>query len=123
MSKLLDANAILRYLINDIEDQANRTEEAISEGAFTIPEVLAEVVYVLEGVYKQSKKKITETLIVLLDEIDITDKILFFKALEIYGNNNLDYVDCVILARALFRGDHILTYDKKMISYLKKHND
>ena len=35
MAKLLDANAILRFLLNDIPEQANKTAEIIFTGAFT----------------------------------------------------------------------------------------
>jgi len=47
MNKLLDANAILRYLLDDIDEQATIVAAAIESGAETLPEVLAEVVYVL----------------------------------------------------------------------------
>lgn len=41
MDKLLDANAILRFLLNDIPEQAQQTSLAIYGGAFTIEAVLA----------------------------------------------------------------------------------
>ena len=46
MPKLLDANALLRYLLNDNQEQAVVVRDAVLEGAFTVPEVLCEVVYV-----------------------------------------------------------------------------
>ena len=43
--RILDANVILRYLLNDIPDQAEEARKAVMEGAATTTEVLAEVVY------------------------------------------------------------------------------
>ena len=39
MKKLLDTNAILRYLLNDIPEQASQSERMIQSGAFTLPEI------------------------------------------------------------------------------------
>lgn len=52
MKKLLDANAIIRFLLNDNEEMAVQTENVIKTGAFTKEVVIAEVIYVLCGVYK-----------------------------------------------------------------------
>ena len=41
---ILDANVILRYLLGDIPDQAEKAKEAVMAGASTTTEVLAEVV-------------------------------------------------------------------------------
>ena len=46
-------------------------KEIIEAGAYTIPEVLAEVVYVLKGVYEVGRIEIAQTLIEFLDEISL----------------------------------------------------
>ena len=46
---LVDANIILRYLMNDHPIMSPQAREIILAGAETTPEVLAEVVYVLRG--------------------------------------------------------------------------
>ena len=48
---ILDANVILRYLLGDIPEQSAEAQKAVLSGAATTAEVLAEVVYVLAGVY------------------------------------------------------------------------
>lgn len=55
---LIDTNVILRYLLNDIPEQAKQSEEVIKNGAFTLPEVIAEVVYVLFKLYKVPREEI-----------------------------------------------------------------
>ena len=41
MAKLLDANAIIRFLLNDIPEQADKTANVIYDGAFTKEIVIA----------------------------------------------------------------------------------
>ena len=123
MNKLLDANAILRYLLNDIEEQAETVEKAIKNGAYTIPEVMAEVVYVLCGVYECERKEIADTIRVLLDEIDISDKPVILSALDLFGSTNLDYVDCILVARAVVLNENVLTFDKKLTKQILKKKD
>ena len=55
--KLIDTNAILRFLLNDIKEQHDQARDIIKAGAFTTPEVLAEVAYVLgDDVFSFDKK-------------------------------------------------------------------
>ena len=116
----MDANAILRYVLDDIEEQADEVESAIDEGAFTVGEVIAEVVYVLHKIYKFEREDIRRALTDLLDEIDIADKPIVKDALLHYSETSLDYVDCVLIARARIMKDSILTFDKKLKKRLEK---
>ena len=122
MTKLLEANAILRYLLNDVEAQAQIVEEAVNNGAFTIGEVVAEVVYVLNGVYEVSRPEIATTLKIFLTEIDIAEKPVINYALSLFGDSSLDYIDCVLIARHMILKQEILTFDKKINNRLIKFN-
>ena len=56
---LIDANAIIRIIINDNEEMVKKATEFIDENqVLARNEVLAEVVYVLQKVYKIDKNKI-----------------------------------------------------------------
>ena len=114
MNSLLDADTILRYLLNDIPDQASETQQEIDKGAFTIGEVIAEVVYVLQGVYQLGRKDICTALTLFLDEINIQDKPVLKDALSEFENSSLDYVDCVLISRKKLLKDRILSFDKKL---------
>jgi Predicted nucleic-acid-binding protein, contains PIN domain len=49
---MFDANMILRYLLNDNEQMAEKAEQYLDAGNVWVTiEVIAEVVYVLKGVY------------------------------------------------------------------------
>ena len=110
MSNLLDANAILRYLLNDIPDQALIVEQAVMKGACTANEV----VYVLQGVHKLNRKEITDSLLTLLEEIDALDKAIIREALKEYAVSLLDYVGCVLYARVKILKEPLVCFDKKL---------
>ena len=60
---MLDANMILRYLLNDNADMAEKAEEYINAGdVSTTIEVIAEEIYVLKGVYSLDRDKIVDTM-------------------------------------------------------------
>ena len=117
--KLIDANVILRFLIRNDEEQAKKATEFIKEGAFTIPEVIPEVVYVLSGVYKVNRKEIGTVLIDFIDNIKVNDKAIIKEALRWYANTSLDYVDCVLVARHKLLDDNIATFDKQLLKALR----
>jgi len=111
----LDTNYILRYLLNDNEKTATLAEEVILHKEVHIAnEVWAEVVYVLEGVYDLEKEKISTVLRALIqaDNIHVIDKYNLVKALEIFAQKKLDFVDCLLCAYAGV--DEVYTFDKKL---------
>ena len=57
--RILDANMILRYLMNDNIKMADEVEELIcSHEVLILPEVVAEVIYVMRSVYKLERSEI-----------------------------------------------------------------
>mgnify|MGYP002867350495 CR=1 FL=1 len=54
----LDANAVLRYVLEDIEDQHELVKDTIKTEYCVIPlEVITEVAFVLDGVYGVPDRK------------------------------------------------------------------
>ena len=72
---IIDANVILRYLLNDHPAMSEVAKETIVAGAQTTAEVLAEVVYVLKGVYHADRPAIAETLEAFIQEVTIPNKL------------------------------------------------
>lgn len=85
MKKLLDANAILRFLLNDNEEMAKQTEIVIKNGAFAKEVVIAEVIYVLCGVYKIERPLVSAKIIELLKFIEIENPEVLNNAMEIFS--------------------------------------
>ena len=94
---VLDANVILRYLLNDNEAMAKEAENVIKTEVTMVPiEVIAEVVYVLKGVYSVDRVKIRDALMEFLSEVTVAEKEVIQIGLEAYVENNLDFVDCIL---------------------------
>ena len=118
MESLLDANAVLRYLLGDNQEQAEAAAKAIAGGAEVTVEVLAECVYVLAGVYHVPRSRIAESLGILLDEVTCRRKNVAAAALGLYGGSSFDFVDCVLAAERQELGRDVVTFDKKLIGLL-----
>ncbi len=120
MRTLLDTNACLRYLLCDNEDQATQVSELIEKGAEITLEVLAECVYVLEGVYGVNRADVCKTLAAFLDEVVCARSKVAKAALAFFSEHNLDFVDCVLIAEKNVNDREILTFDIKLQKELKK---
>lgn len=114
MKKLIDANVILRYLLGDHPQMSQETKKIIESGAFTLPEVLAEVVYVLKGVYKVDRVELATTLADFLDEVSVESPETLCEALSLFSKTSLDFVDCILIARHRILGDEVMSFDKKL---------
>lgn len=116
---IFDTNMILRYILNDDEMMADKAEKYISnDDVFVTLEVIAEVVYVLNGVYKMNRTKIAETITCFSELVDCREKGVLRFALDTYANNNLDFVDCVLYAYNKVHRIDIATFDKKLLRLL-----
>ena len=112
---MLDANAILRYILNDNEDMALEVAEVIrSEDIIVTIEVIAEVVYVLKRVYGVDKKAISETILDFISDVNVVGKDILVLGIETYAENNLDFVDCILYAYKCTKGYDVFTFDKKL---------
>jgi predicted nucleic-acid-binding protein len=119
----IDANYILRYLLNDNPEMANIAEQLfLNEQVFIANEILAEVVYVLLGVYEISKIEIADKLISLInsDTILTDNERIIIEALTLFKNQNLDFVDCLLCSYSQI--DEIKTFDKKLNRCIQSRN-
>ena len=118
--KILDANAVLRFLLGDNVEQKNIVlSELECNKCLVTLEVIAEVVYVLNKVYSAKRSEI-EDYIKRLDAIDeniIAHKKVVLCALDIFAKTSFDFVDCLLVGYQQIERYEIFTFDKK----LKKH--
>ena len=116
----IDTNYIVRYFMNDNQEMADIAENILAnEQVFISNEVLAEVVYVLLGVYDISKNSIVEKLTTLIsyDNILTLDDIITIDALNIFKEKNIDFVDSILCAYS--KNDEIKTFDKKLLKCIE----
>ena len=118
--KLLDANAILRFLLNDIKEQAAEVAQAVRGGAITTPEVLAEVVYVLSGLYGMPRNEVSWVLHCVLMDVKVENARALRYALGVLNRTSLDFVDCLLMAYHKVNGIDVLSFDKKLNTTLDK---
>ena len=99
--KILDTNMILRFLLRDNVEMADKAAKIIdSETSLITNEVAAEVVYVLTGVYKVSRSDVSKALqnFIEIDNIAASELAVLSKALTFFAESNLDFVDCLLCA-------------------------
>ena len=116
----LDANMILRYLLDDNEEMAKTADLYISSGKSSVTiEVIAEVIYVLKGVYSLSRHRIAETLLQFLPLVSCRDERVLQYALNVFDKNHLDFVDCVLYAYYSVNRAEIATFDKQLLKLME----
>ena|SRR3989344_6951482 len=123
-SLILDANAFLRFLLNDVADQANEVAELFkaAKGSKIKIDVLQitvfEIVFALEKYYKFPKNEIVSKVGVLLTTpyLRIQDVKIFQDALILFNNKKVDFVDCFLICSAQDKGVGLFTFDKHLQS-------
>ena len=114
MRTLVDANVVLRYMLHDDPSQTTIAEQTIREGAFLLPEVLAEVVYVLRDVYSIPKESISTQLQLFVDEVQADNPEILKTALVTFGSTKIDFVDCLLISYNNHLGDKVVSFDRKL---------
>lgn len=122
MHILIDANVILRFLKNDHKTQSPRAKKLfkkVSENKVVLyinPVTIAEVLYVLNSVYRVKRKIAGELLIDLLEleniEIIGCKKSTLTSAIKEYFIVKVDFEDCFLKYLSIEHKYKIATFDK-----------
>lgn len=121
--KIVDANIVLRYLLNDHDELSNKATMIIEGNKVLLPnEVIAEIVYVLQKVYGIQNDKISETLLELLkyENIIVNDIEVLEEAFLLFGRRRLDFVDTLLYGYNKVKEYEIYTFDKKLNNVLER---
>ena len=119
MRTLVDANVVLRYMLHDDETMSPKAEQTIRGGAYLLPEVLAEVVYVLFGVYSVPREELASRLQILVKEVQTDYPEAMDAALATFGTTKLDFVDCLLVAYNRHLHDKVVSFDRKLNRLLR----
>lgn len=119
----LDANIILRWLLDDVPTQTRAVDRLFAEpNELVAPNVaLVEVVFVLERVMKIPRPAITQAVRALMGRANIRmDRTLWTQALSDYERlPKLSIADIFLALQAEARGETpLLTFDKKLTSQM-----
>ncbi len=117
-----DTNLFLRYLTNDVPEQADAVERLLDRAAageltlVTSVMVIAEVVWTLERFYGLSKDAIQEKVLAILNTpgLDVEQPNLVLQAVIWYAEKNVDFIDAYHAAWMPTRGlSDIRTFDER----------
>ena len=76
---------------------------------------MAEVSYVLEGLYGVPRYAVISSFRKLINDVYIVNSDVLFRALEIYDDKpKLDFVDCLMYGYKKARNYEIISFDKKL---------
>lgn len=119
---ILDTNVVLRYLLDD-----NRSQMAVITPLFTalragekavllLESVLAECVYILLEQYGVPKIEVVRHLDDILRYPGIVnrDKADLREALKIFQENQIDFVDCILVAKSRIGDLELITFDEQL---------
>ena len=122
MRRIADTNILVCYLTGDDAEAAAKATEIIRNGVEVIPETIPEILYVLTSnvLYAIPRLNAAEAVIDLLNDISIDREIIIRKALNIYGETRLDYVDCLLIAEGLSADTEIVSFDRKLLNELQR---
>lgn len=125
---ILDTNALLRYLLNDILHQAQDVAQLFEkvkqqEITVSIPTaVFLESVFTLSRFYGEQKDEIGEQLFNVASNpiLSIEKREIVKKALLVWKTEGVSFVDCLVLAEAWFEEKTLFTFDKALVRLSKK---
>ena len=125
---IIDTNAILRFLLNDVATQHNEIFELIKKAQskklkIIIPQIVVfETYFTLKSYYKFKKETLLKILESLLsaDYLEVENKQIFMDTVKIFRSSNLEFVDCFLVSNSEMLGLDLFTFDNNLKKYLKK---
>lgn len=123
-----DTNLFLRYLTNDVPEQADAVEQLLHRAAagevnlVTNSLVMAEIVWTLESFYQLARNDIQEKILAILNTLglEVIDGDLVWQAITWYTGQNVDFIDAYNAAWLLAQGmTTAYTFDRQHFSRLK----
>ncbi len=121
MSKnLLDTNLIIRFLVNDDPKKVSKVEKLLADKNNTnilLDTIVAEIIWTLSSYYSLNKSEVIEKIraLIHLDTIDC-NAVLLNKALSVWGENSISYIDSYIVAVSKLGNISLFSYDNKLKS-------
>jgi len=121
-SYFVDTNLFLRYLTNDVPDQAQAVERLLLQAEagklelYTSVLTIAEIVWTLESYYGMAKDQVRDRVVGILNTpgLKVEGSELIARTMLLYVDGNIDFVDSY---NGLWMQDHdvldAITFDTK----------
>lgn len=119
---IADTNAFLRFILDDIPEQANKFEKILkqaqkSEIKLIVPQIIIfELNFTLSKYYLFPKQTVIEKLqsIIKTPYFKIQDIEIFREAIKLYAKSNLSLADCFIYHCSQSWKADLFTFDKNL---------
>jgi predicted nucleic acid-binding protein len=125
---VIDTNALLSYITDRAPEQQERINRLLQEAVrmkvliFCPQNVITELVFVLDRVYKLSKDRIGAIVkdLIALPGLKIVHDVDFDLLFSYWPHRIRDYGDALVAAVcSSHRGSHVFTFDRKLKSGLR----
>ena len=120
----LDTNVVLRLLLGDVSQQAERSSTLLRKTRCYLTDAVAvEVIYVLEKVYKYPRSRIILFLrkLLTIDNLRCSEFVLV-EVLDLYQKQQtLSIIDCYAAVEAEITNNRLATFDKKLLKHGGAH--
>jgi len=113
----IDANVILRYVLDDHAELSPKAKMLIGENIVETPiEALCEVVFVLSRIYGIARKDIADTLLNFYENTNclLPHREAVIRGIKYFGEKNLGFVDCILAGYCEVENTIVHTFDVKL---------
>jgi predicted nucleic acid-binding protein len=115
----VDTNVLVRHLTQDTPDQAARATFLLSaaDRLHVSDVVLAEVIYVLQSVFRAPRERIAEAMRGTLGfaSVEVEDRALLVRAVQVYELHGVDFADAYLVALAESSGVRLIaSFDRSL---------
>ncbi len=125
----VDANAFLRFFLNDIPKQRKEVENLLRKAQqrkviLNVPQiVIFEINYTLQKYYKLPKEEIVDKLQTIVEApyLTVQDSDTLRSAIKLYSANNLSLADCFLYSKSLEGESELFTFDKNLQKLLNSN--
>jgi predicted nucleic acid-binding protein len=115
---LLDTNILVRHLTGEPHEQAMRATAFLRDAAqLELPAlIVAELVYVLESVYEQSRAQVTVLVRAVLAHppVHAPEEALLLRAIELYETRRVHFAEAYLAAAAEHGDGLIASFDRDL---------
>ena len=124
---IVDTNVLLRFLVNEksiLEQESTKILNHAEKGKLIIKLnelVIAECIWVMMSHYKYDKQKVVKNIkeLIVKEFFEIDNREIVYKALLLFGQVNLSWVDCYLYCQSKKLGLTLVTFDEKLVKLCK----
>ena len=119
---ILDANVLVRFLVQDVPEQAKAAKKLVEQaesGALVLvidPMIVAETVYVLTSFYKKPREAVADALLAFIqsDGISAAEESRIVDALRRFKRTPVDFADAWLAATGAGTNREVASFDRDL---------